>query len=133
MIGVDTNVLVRHLTADDPEQSPRASAFFAERSAADPAAISIVTLVETVWVLIRGYGLPRERVHAIVRALCASRDVVVHHGASVIRALRDAEDVGCDLPDALIAHLGIDGGADGTVTFDRRAGRLPGMLYLAES
>lgn len=130
MIGVDTNVLVRHLTADDPEQSPRASAFFAERSADDPAAISIVTLVETVSVLMRGYGVPQGRVHAIVRALCGSRDVVVHHEAAVIRALRDADDAGCELADALIAHLGNDGGADGTVTFDKQAAALPGMLYL---
>ncbi|RZT57375.1 putative nucleic-acid-binding protein [Microcella alkaliphila] len=133
MIGVDTNVLVRHLTGDDPQQSPRASAFFAERSAADPAAISIITLVETVWVLTRGYGLSRDRVHAIVRALCRSRDVVVQHDGVVIRALRDADEAGCDLADALIAHLAIDAGADGTVTFDRRAARLPGMQYLGNT
>jgi predicted nucleic acid-binding protein len=51
VIGVDTNVLVRFLTADDPDQHTRALGFFEQRSSADPAFLSAVTIAETIWVL----------------------------------------------------------------------------------
>lgn len=47
MIGIDTNVLLRHLTQDDPEQSARATDFMRGLSREDPGFISLVTLVET--------------------------------------------------------------------------------------
>lgn len=130
MIGVDTNVLVRHLTHDDPAQSAVASRFFAERTVDDPAHISLVTLVETVWVLRRAYGVEAAAVARVLRGLLAAREVSIPSPDLVRRSLDDAERVGVDLADALIAHLGLQAGAEGTVTFDRRAAELPAMILL---
>src|SRR5579862_1596885 len=54
-ITADTNILVRALTDDDAEQSPRAQAELAQ---AELVAIPPAALCELVWVLTRGYRLP---------------------------------------------------------------------------
>jgi predicted nucleic-acid-binding protein len=128
VIGVDTNVLLRHLLQDDPVQSPIASRFLEERTPEDPAFIGGVVIAELVWTLGTSYRVARADCHRIVRALLASGDLVVEGSVSVRRALWDAEEANADLADAIIAHRAIDAGCDGTVTFDRRAQRLPGML-----
>lgn len=51
MIGLDTNVLVRYVAQDDSEQSPKATRLIESLSADSPGFISIVSVVELVWVL----------------------------------------------------------------------------------
>ena len=128
MIGVDTNVLLRHILQDDPRQSALASRFMAERGPADPAFVSTVVVLELVWTLRRRYSFPQADVASIVQKLTISRDIVLEDSVALRRALWDAEDVGGDIADAIIAHKAIDAGCDGVVTFDRRAQKLPGML-----
>jgi len=128
MIGVDTNVLIRHLVKDDPQQAEQARRFFTDRSPDDPAYISTAVVVETVSVLRRRYGVSRPDVVRVLETLLRSRDISIQSAASLRRAVVDAEEANTDLADAIIAHAAIDNGCDGTVTFDRRAQRLPGML-----
>ena len=67
MIGIDTNVLVRFLTQDDPEQSALASDVFErELSARNPGFIGLVVLAETVWVLQSAYDATSDEVLDIV-------------------------------------------------------------------
>jgi predicted nucleic-acid-binding protein len=52
VIGLDTDVLVRYLTQDDPTQSRRANKFIADAAASgEPLHLSTIVLCETVWVL----------------------------------------------------------------------------------
>ena len=51
MIGLDTNVLVRYVTQDDPVQSPKASALIESLTTVSPGFVSLVSVVELVWVL----------------------------------------------------------------------------------
>jgi predicted nucleic-acid-binding protein len=52
MIGLDTNVLLRYLVQDDPVQSPRATEIITRRlSEEEPGFVSLVTILEVVWVL----------------------------------------------------------------------------------
>ncbi len=71
MIGLDTNILVRYLTQDDPIQSPKATELIERRLTEEkPGFVSIVAMVETVCVLERAYGLtPHEIVGAVERVL----------------------------------------------------------------
>ena len=56
MIGLDTNILVRYLTQDDPIQSPKATEIIEQRlSEENPGFVSIVAIVEMVWVLDRAF------------------------------------------------------------------------------
>jgi predicted nucleic-acid-binding protein len=130
VIGVDTNVLLRFVLDDDRIQSARAHQFFEERTPSDPAYVSIVTLVETVWTLRRGEKRTDAEVAGMVRALLGSRTVVVQSAELIIRAARDADEAGADLADALVAHLSLQAGAEYTLTFDAKASRLPAMLAL---
>jgi predicted nucleic-acid-binding protein len=128
MIGVDTNVLIRHLVKDDPRSAEQARQFFSERSPDDPAYISTAVVVETVSVLRRSYGVSRAEVGRVLETLLRSRDIVIQSAESLRRSVVDSEGAKSDLADAIIAHTAIDAGCDGVVTFDRRAQRLPGML-----
>ena len=78
MIGLDTNVLVRYLTQDDPIQSPQATRLIEQKlSEANPGFVSVVAIVETVWVLERAYGFAAlEIATAIENALQADALVI---------------------------------------------------------
>lgn len=131
MIGVDTNVLIRHLVQDDARSAEKAGRFLGERSPDDPAYISTAVVVEVVSVLRRKYGVRPDDIAGVLETLLRSRDISIQSGASLRRALADAEEANTDLADAIIAHAAIDAGCDWTVTFDRRAQMLPGMLPIA--
>lgn len=126
MIGVDTNVLVRLLTADDAAQHAAARRFFQDRSGTDPAFVSAVTLAETIWVLRFRYRLSREDILDAVSGLLDTDDFIVE-GREMLVVARDGGESAM-LTDFLVAHLGRRGGCSHTVTFDRRAAkRVPGM------
>ncbi|MDR1386625.1 MAG: type II toxin-antitoxin system VapC family toxin, partial [Propionibacteriaceae bacterium] len=100
-ITVDTNVLVRAVTTDDPVQSPRAAQVLAE------AAGVVVTLpcwCEFVWVLRRAYGFDLASIEQAITALVEVPTVLtdrpaVAAGLALLRA-------GGDFADGVIAHLG---------------------------
>lgn len=130
MIGVDTNVLLRYLLDDDSRQSPAAAAFFEARSEEDPAFLSLIAIVEVVWTLRGRERMSSDRVAGVLRSLLSAREIVVQAPDVVRRAVRDSEEHGTDIADAVIAGLGIDANCDHTVTFDTKAGALPGMRVL---
>ena len=132
MIGVDTNVLIRLYVADNPEQHDAAVAFFAKRSEASRAYVSLIVLVEFVWSLTRTYKYGWDRVLALVGALTATRDVLIEREEVVVEALAHAEDDHAGLVDTIIAMANRADGCDTTMTFDRAAAkRLPSMELLA--
>src|SRR3954471_11069924 len=71
MLAVDTNVVVRYVTRDHPEQSPRAKALID----GNDVLLATTVLLETEWVLRSAYGfdraeMPRRCVHLrVCRAL----------------------------------------------------------------
>ncbi|HWA17628.1 MAG TPA: type II toxin-antitoxin system VapC family toxin [Devosia sp.] len=131
MIGVDSNVLVRVLVGDAPEQSRRAVAFLSQRSQEDPAYVSEVVLVEIIWVLQRAYGYTRDAVLVALTTLFESANLLVARQELMQLAIRMSLETGADLADSVIAALAVDAGAAKTVTFDRDAARrIPGMELL---
>ena len=128
MIGLDTNVLVRYLAQDDPAQSPKATALIERKlTADDPGFISIVTIVETAWVLDRAYGLSAAEVAASVERILQADVLVVEDEREVFTAMTALKDGHGTFADALIAALGAKAGCSRTLTFDRKAARLPGF------
>lgn len=128
MIGLDTNILVRYLTQDDPIQSAKAREIVERRLTEEkPGFVSIVAMVETVWVLERAYGLrPQEIVGAVERML--QTDVlVVENEQEVFTAMIALKEGQGSFADAVIAELGARVGCSSTLTFDRKALRLPGF------
>jgi len=132
MVGIDTNVLVRYLTQDDPKQSAIATRFIEEGlSAENPGFVSAVTLCEIAWVLAMSYGADRKGIRKTVENLLATKQLVIERAELVWKALRASEGAPADFSDALIGQLAIAHGALKTVTFDRSAAKLPGFELLA--
>jgi predicted nucleic-acid-binding protein len=129
VIGLDTNVLVRHVLQDDDRQSAAASAFLDALEPDDPGFVSLPVVVEIFWVL-RGVGQYRtEQITSVISALLSAAEVRVERSDLVARALRSTAD-GADFADALIAEIGRAAGCRTTVTFDRGAARRAGMSLL---
>jgi len=80
MIGLDTKILVRFLTQDDPIQSPWATEIIERRlTEENPGFVSIVAMVETVWVLDRAYRLAANEIAAAVERMLQTDVLVVQN------------------------------------------------------
>jgi predicted nucleic-acid-binding protein len=128
MIGLDSNILVRYLTQDDPRQSARAAEILERRlTESDPGFVSVVAMAEIVWVLDRAYEFtPREIAGAIERILQADV-LVVEYEQEVFTAMIAFKRGLGSFADALIAELGKRAGCGHTLTFYRKALRLAGF------
>jgi predicted nucleic-acid-binding protein len=128
MIGLDTNVLIRHVTQDDRVQSPRASALIESRlTEEEPGFISVVTLAETAWVLRRVYKYHPAEIAAAIERLLQIGTLIVENEVEVFFAMTALKHGRADFTGALIAALGTRAGCSTTMTFDRKAARLPGF------
>jgi predicted nucleic-acid-binding protein len=127
MIGLDTNVLVRYLTQDDPIQSPKATEIIERHlTEQNPGFVSVVAMVETAWASDCVYDLrPRDIAAAIERMLQADL-LVVENEQEVFTAMVALKHGYGSFAHALIAELGIRAGCASTLTFDHKALRLPG-------
>jgi predicted nucleic-acid-binding protein len=122
MIGLDTNVLVRYITQDDPAQSALANDFIERQlSAARPGVIGHVVLCEVGWVLSRAYRYSRDQVADALNALLTCREFQVELPDVAILALQDYRRCGADFSDYLLGRMHQRLGAEHTVTFDRKA------------
>ena len=128
MIGLDTNVIVRYIVRDDPVQSAKATQIFEQQiSESDPGFVSVVALVETVWVLERFYRYRRAEILDEVERLLMRDSLIIERESEVVSAWTAVEETGVEFADALIAACGAAAGCLYTLTFDRRALRLPGF------
>ncbi len=116
---VDTNVLVRYLVADDPEQSA-ASVRILEGG--DDIVIPIVVLCEAVWILQRAYKYKREEIERALRLVVESSNAIVDRPAA--ESGLDLLRRGGDFADGTIAYEVERFRADHLVTFDRTFARL---------
>ena len=128
MIGLDTNILVRYLAQDDPVQSPQATDLIERHLTEDnPGFISIVAMLETVWVLDRAYGLADDAIAAAIERMLQADLLVVENEQDIFTATIALKDGHGSFADALIGALGARAGCSRTLTFDRKAARLPGF------
>ena len=128
MIGLDTNVLVRYLAQDDPVQSKRATDLVEHRlTDQDPGFISIVVMIETVWVLDRAYGLGAQEIAAAVERMLQAETLVLENEQEIFSAMIALKEGQGSFADAVIAALGVKAGCAHTLTFDRKALRIPGF------
>lgn len=118
-IIADTNLLIRAAVRDDPEQTSMAEDALRK---AETVAITLPTLCEFVWVLIRGYKRTPSQVATSIRRLLNSTTVAVDRpAADAGLAILEA---GGDFADGVIAFEGRRLGGEVFVTFDRRAASL---------
>lgn len=126
MIGLDTNVLVRYATLDDPSQAAIAEQVIESLSPENPGYVSQIALVESVWVLRRLFDADDASISVFVERLLGSRDLVVENSDAARRALLETRG-SPEFTDAVLSQSGLAAGCDYTVTFDKRAARVEGM------
>ncbi len=126
MRAVDTNVLVRLLTRDDPEQRATAEEFVQAG-----AWVSHLVLVETTWVLSSVYDVKADQIAAGVEMLLDHKDLAIQDADVVEAALshyRDRPALG--FSDCLILEVARKAGHVPLGTFDRHLGKLDGAQKL---
>jgi predicted nucleic-acid-binding protein len=112
VISLDTNVIVRVVTADDPDQL----ALALKVMRLEDLWLCKSVLLEIEWVLRYSYKLSRETILETFNRLLGYPNLSVEEPGTVRLAL-DLFGDGMDFADAL--HLASSKGADRFVTFDR--------------
>jgi len=113
VIAVDTNVLVRLLTADDKAQFAKARRLFETND----IFISVTVILETEWVLRYSYQFETTAITDAFTRLLGLPNVEIHHGLAVRQAMGCYEQ-GMDFADAL--HLGLSvASASAFASFDK--------------
>lgn len=126
MRAVDTNILVRLIARDDPDQVAAA-----ERFIVSGAWVSHLALAETIWVLQTVYECPRDQQAAAIRTLLDHRDLTLEDPQVVEAALEHFETQrAVSFSDCLMLEMARKAGHTPLGTFDRALGRLPGAQRL---
>jgi predicted nucleic-acid-binding protein len=130
MIGLDTNVVIRYLTQDDPVQATAAGKLIDSLSPDAPGFISLVVIVELVWVLESSYRFKKNEVERVLDGLLKSKELVIERAEIIWQALRKFSASRADFSDCLIERCGQAAGCQHTVTFDQNAAATAGMRLL---
>ncbi len=119
MKAVDTNILIRWITRDDPVQAP-----VADRVMAQPNYVSLTVLLEVAWTLGgEPFRLGRQSIAAALGLILATRTVTMQQEDGVAWAI-ERFAAGADIADML--HIVAGRATDAFVTFEKRMATLAG-------
>ena len=130
MIGLDTNVLVRYIAQDDSKQSPKATRLIESLTVDAPGYVSIVSVVELVWVLTGCYALTRSEICEVLETLLRTKEIIVANADTIWKAVRLFKEGKADFADCLIERSANEAGCSHTTTFDRDAAKHCGMQLI---
>jgi len=131
MRSVDTNVLVRYLTDDDPKQAAAVERFFDEcRRNRDSVFIPGLVLCELVWVLERSCGFAKVNIANALQGLLETSLFRIEQEPLVRRVLDRYRTGKGNFGDYLIREISRHAGCRDTVSFDRALKNAPGFTIL---
>jgi len=114
-VTVDTNVLIRAVIRDDAKQAKKAIKILGE---ATFVVITLSSLCEFVWVLLRSYDIEALDISKALKALISATNVEVNRPA--VEAGISQLEAGGDFTDAVIAYEGKWLGGETFVSFDKK-------------
>ncbi len=132
MRGVDTNVLVRYITDDDPEQSRVARTLIqGAEDERDRLYVNTIVVCELCWTL-RGkqYRYDRPTIAAVLEKMLDARVFEFENRALVARAAEEYRLGRADFADYLIGLSNDRAGCSDTVSFDIQLETLAGFTVL---
>lgn len=126
MAGLDTNVLVRWLVADDDTQTAQVQALLESgRSARLSYFVPATVVLELEWVLRSRYRLDRPAILLAMTALLETQELDIQAEAALERALHLYRLGHAEFSDCIHAGLCAAAGRQPMLTFDAQASRLP--------
>ena len=132
MRALDTNVLLRYLTGDDPRQHTIARRTLDEcASIQEPAFLPVLVICEAVWVLAHSHGLGKAHVLAVVEDLLDTDMFHIEREDVVRRALEACRTGKGNFSDYVIGAIAAHHGCRDTVTFDKALKGAGGFTVLA--
>lgn len=132
MIGLDTNVVVRLLLADDHAQTQRAVKLLKNAQVRGTEVILTLEVIQEVeWVLRSSAKKTKLEFLGLARQLLETRDIEINNEAVLEQALRTYEKSTADFSECLFLSHYQQLGCDTMMTFDAKAARMPGVALVA--
>jgi predicted nucleic-acid-binding protein len=117
----DTNLFLRYLTNDVPEQADAVEQLLNQAAS---GAVHLVTnalvIAEIVWTLESYYHLPREQVRRSILGILSTPGLDVSDGSQALQAVLWYVEKNVDYVDAFNAAWCLDRGIETVCTFDRK-------------
>jgi predicted nucleic-acid-binding protein len=118
---VDTNVFLRYLTNDLPDQADKVERLLAlARDSKAALTTSVLVIAEVVWVLESYYDLPKADIANLVLAILSTEGLKVERAELVLQAVRDYTEKNIDFADAYNGAWALDQGISTVATFDAK-------------
>lgn len=133
MIGLDSNILVRYIVQDDPQQSQLVNNYL-ERNVTitSPGYINLIVLCEIIWVLKRAYGYNKGIIIEVISKILQTRELIVENSELALLALKEYQRGQADFCDYFIAEMNRDADCKFTVTLDQVAAKSKYFKLLTE-
>lgn len=113
MIAIDTNILVRLVTNDDPTQAQRITGLLQDQAVFIPKTV----LLELEWVLRFSYVLDRQIILSTLKRILSTENFTIENTSAIEQAMQWYEQ-GLDLADAM--HLASSQHVDQFISFDKK-------------
>lgn len=131
MPGLDTNVLVRWLVADDNKQTARVQTLFeSARATQTMLFVPSTVILELEWVLRSRYQFDKATVLGTINALLETQELEFQHEGALEQALHLYRQSAAEFADCLHAGQCVAVDRAPLLTFDERAAKLPTVELL---
>jgi predicted nucleic-acid-binding protein len=132
MRGLDTNVLVRYLAADDPKQLATVEELMEEcQKNREPFFLPAIGLCELVWVLAKRYDQQKSQIIQALEQILDMDQFRLEYDALVRRSLESFRNGKGNFSDYLIGEISKQHGCRDFVTFDRALKNSLGFTVLS--
>lgn len=126
MKALDTNVLVRFLVRDDPDQAEKVGRLFEEAETTGKTfLVTVPVVLELLWVLSSSYEFSRAESLRALELLAQLPILKFENRGGLLDLIRLGKTTAADLPDLLIGLQGKHRGCDVTLSFERRLATIP--------
>jgi predicted nucleic acid-binding protein len=118
---LDTSILIRHLTGDDPGKAAGVRGLLARAAQGEiDLLVPPVVIAELAWVLESYFRLRRGEIAELLEAVLATPGLTIPERPVLAEAVTAFRDSGVDFTDAWIAAVARAQGYTTVLTFDRR-------------
>lgn len=121
MIGIDTNILIRYVVRDHPEQAEKAKVIMKSFTPQHQGFVNSIVLAEFIWVLERRYKYNRKLIHSFLEKLLPCRELEFEHSNAAWYATNFYLNSKADFADLFIGRINYHYGCSVTKTFDKKA------------